>query len=213
MAYGLEVRNDSGDIQIDGQYQNLVLLEKGTKYSGIPYNDSSADYLIVPFDFSQHPEALMAARGEDGKGIHQIFRDSSGFKVVHQKGTQVDYMIFVLADQRQSDDPYGLQVFNTDGKKVFDSGFEYLKITDVIELYAPGDGYDQVYSYADIPSGKNGLYVLHPPSLFVSEIVAAGGIRIGFATYVGCTDTGDLFVRNDTGVSESFVFFLVEDPE
>lgn len=210
MSYGLLVSNENNAIQIDSTYKNMVLTQKGT----VSVNGN----VKIPFDLYAHPEAMIAVRPRGNHGIYQaVPKQVDGGFFIHggrysadSSTYLVDYMIFVLPDVSASPASHGLQVFNGEGEQVFNSGYDYLKVTDVIDTgpIPTGPGYEAAYGYYDIPSNINGLYFLSPTGLADTQVVAEGGITATFYSWSFFTSDNRIGVDNSAGINDGIKFFL-----
>lgn len=222
MSYGIEVRNSTGSLQIDSTYQNMVVLGRGTTSGYYDTQYCGNRIATVAFDFSGFSEAIIAVRPKNGDGIYRAFPDFNNNQFVINFGntnydntsSSVDYIIYGLASQKTVNSAYGLKIFDSQGTKVFDSGLEYLKITDVLTFNLPSGGSDYSASTTTlpIPSGKVGLYLLSPTGLCTSSAVG-GGYRVYTSSFVSFTSDNKVQINNASVTeSDNFKIFLVEDP-
>lgn len=163
MPAGLAVYLDDGStIQIDETYVNLMLIGK---YQVMP------DRLITMGNPNVYDVTLTITNA-----INPIIAISTSVPAAHigtkYSGSSVTYTfagysdtpftVYVFDDMQASPGAFGLQVFNENGKIVFDSSQKYLKVRSsvVFEDYItakityPTDG----RSYAFVPSGFLGYF-------------------------------------------------------
>lgn len=219
MAYGIEVRNNNGGVQIDGTYQNLSLLASGQRQSSAIAVGCGDKLAYIPWNFSVHPEAVLCARPRNGGKIYTIFGDPSNSRfVVSFKGSSsyIDYAIY--ATQKSTpvySTQYGLQVFDASGSVVFDSRERYLSVLGYVDLNIPAGldlGVPSVTT-ASNPYASSSPYIMQPPGFCESVEVAAGGILEYLETWVGFNSSGRIVVENYTQESISgFRVFLVRPP-
>ena len=190
MAYGIEVRNNNGGVQIDGTYQNLSLLASGQRQSS----------------------AIAVGCGD------KLGDPSNSRFVVSFKGSSsyIDYAIY--ATQKSTpvySTQYGLQVFDASGSVVFDSRERYLSVLGYVDLNIPAGldlGVPSVTT-ASNPYASSSPYIMQPPGFCESVEVAAGGILEYLETWVGFNSSGRIVVENYTQESISgFRVFLVRPP-
>jgi len=215
MDYGLKVSNKYNAIQIDSLYRNMVVIERGsanrTKYSGC------GDVYRVPFNFSSHPEAVIAVRPRGSNKLCSIGKSGSYFYAkiysYHSVYPPVDYIIYGLPTSTDSSSSHGLQVFDPSARMVFDSGYAYMKTTDVM-IFDVGEN-DSETGYVvrkNIPSGKSGLYILSMTSVCTSGQYGPGSWGY-FPVDVRFIDGNRIEVVNRSGVEiKDFTLFLVEPP-
>jgi len=163
--YGLRIKNTSGKIQIDSTYRNYVLEKSGSLDLGggsltsisITNNPNPPVVLIRPtdatnkacgvFDITYSSPNYTAVRFFGG-GVFDVSTETSA------SGTcTFDYKIFTLSESKSTED-YGLRIYNTSEKLVYDSGYTPLKILEVGNAT-----YGSTYTHA---SHTNPYYIASP---------------------------------------------------
>jgi hypothetical protein len=214
MDYGLEVNNIYDGIQIDSLYRNMVVIQRGVITS--PYFANCGYRYDLAFNFNARPEAVMAVRPRGDNSVCSIGRTGSMFyaKVYSKSGTHepLDYIIYGFPSAPVSTQDHGLQVFDPSGRKVFDSGYEYMKITDVMVFDVGSSSNYEYIVRRDIPSRKSGLYILSLTSACTSE--QFGPVYFGyFPLQVKLISNSRVEVDNMSfSFIDDFTLFLVEPP-
>ncbi|GEM_PF-1294867 len=130
MPAGLEVINETGSYQIDGNYANLALVRKGSVQTqgymsgdGIPTLQTRAlvtvnDGELIAFSCATAPAVISAKVG------NQVYLSANGVA-----GTVINYWIFAAGTGVSN---YGLQVFDESGAElVFDSSWRLFNVVAV----------------------------------------------------------------------------------
>lgn len=226
MAYGIEVRNDQGGVQIDGEYQNLSLLKAGGAgvSLGVLGCGSSTNsmgradgWAHIPHNFNAHPEAVITARPRGSGQIYSMrARPANGrFEICFKSSVNiVDYAIYAtqkIVPSYQTD--YGFQVLSSSGRVVFDSREKYLKVLGYLDFYLPASDDNVNVVTKSNPYAAYNPYLMQPPAYCKSYAVAAGGLRRYVETWVGFDSNGNVRVEN--GIDEAisgFRVFLVQPP-
>lgn len=216
MAFGIEIRNSTGGVQIDGNYQNLTQLaggEMARSSSSLGCGDGQA---VIPWDFNLHPEAVLCARPRAGGKIYTIFGEPSNNRfIVNFKGSSnfVDYAVYASQKSTPSyTTNYGLRVLDSLGRVAFDSREKYLRVLGFIDLNLPPAidlGVPSVTTAAN-PYAAYLPFIMQPPGFCESVQVAEGGILTYLETWVGFGNSGEIVVENFTQQSiQGFRVFLV----
>jgi hypothetical protein len=131
MPAGLQIFNTSGTIQIDENYQNYMLLAKGTVTSGSLLDDAGLPINGVQV-FTSSVTEFVAVRGSDRVALHSILPSGAGLRYVFAApfGSSVTYYRYALGVN--SAQPYGLQVFNAAGALVFDAMCPSMRIETIL---------------------------------------------------------------------------------
>ena len=148
MSAGLQVFNDKATLQIDGSFQNLCLVAKGTVSST---SGNQPPYPWARFARIDYPVAgrqpIIAFNTQDW-ACYLV--DDSGFKVFgmpNSGGSQapmvVEYFIFDRPQYAQALDTFGLQVWNGQGAEVFHSKNRYMR---VVGAYSIDIAHDTTYT-------------------------------------------------------------------
>ena len=174
--YGLKVKNNSGEIQIDSTYRNLSLDESG---SGVTIsNDNSEGGFYTRVTLVSSPLAaliLVRPNTDDFVAVKSYYKSGSDFAGVdlvtmQQQSTIVDWKSY-RENRVVSGDNYGLLVYNSAGELCFDSGKSYFKIHSVhsITLANPTNQEADLGPYEDISHAgiSNPYYILSPASYWL----------------------------------------------
>jgi len=117
MAYGINIVNDSGYVQIDENYSNYSLIASGTAASGTR--------IYYPSGYSAN-NAIFMMRGAYGAKIYKYGRDLTYTEI---RGATFEYKIYgKTTDASQSTSGFGLKVFNSAGACTFNSLDSTLRI-------------------------------------------------------------------------------------
>lgn len=138
MANYIEVQNDSGVVQINDSFNNLILLRKFTIADWQKINNTwNADIVIPEYPatlFIHNPrnelvELFFAIAAPDGGRLsrHIYVNTTSG-----NKPSDLEFFIFGIGIEQPSDSN-GLQVYNEDGVCIFSSHRKYLNIVRTIK--------------------------------------------------------------------------------
>lgn len=176
-----EVINDKNVLQIDDSYKNLVLKRKTTatiSEHNNPISYDSAFYVDIP---TENDEILIAARpvGTNDRGfILTITRAGAPARITVAEsdyddpspvGQQFEVYFFSPNHPLKNNNHAGLQVFDANGKTVFDSAYNYFKpvyaqfgTMHIIARDVVGFDGDNYYSWLgrpykhlkDIPNGR-----------------------------------------------------------
>ncbi|QXI37352.1 hypothetical protein [Pseudomonas xantholysinigenes] len=154
MPGGLQVLNDQAVIQIDGTFQNLCLVAKGT-ISTTTGNQSPYPWArFARIDYPVAGRQPIIAFHTQGWACYLV--DDSGFKVFGMPGSGaskdplvVEYFIFDLPQYAQAFGDVGLQVWSEQGVEVFHSKNRYMR---VVGAYSVNIAYDTTYT-GSVPGG------------------------------------------------------------
>ncbi len=162
MSFGIEVQNASGNIVIDGQFRNHAVVASGsgtTASLGGFVLDSKVFKATLgsPIALSRSPmiwgrigsdSAYMGLVGLEVNGSSELTGFWIGSDNAFGAGPArtVDWQI-TAASVAGSGAAYGLQVFDSAGDRVFDSGLEYLDIAHASSVFTLTDsGTTRTYS-------------------------------------------------------------------
>lgn len=141
--YGLTIRGENSDIQVDSSYTNMVFKARKTKYM----DEGAIRNNLVSFSGYTYP---MIALGNTGGGTLMVYtsaRRSNVFSYGFAGGSgTAEFFVFDFAEDTQND--YGLQVYKENGSIAFDSNQPYFKILDsfTVDTFYTGDGFSKTYS-------------------------------------------------------------------
>lgn len=205
MTAGLQVINDSYTMQIDDQYANLRLIQKGTLPAGKNVVTVTGNYPLVVVRLEQPTTggADLWAYTEScvQTGNSWSFTISTTLGGVAKDGMQFEYYIFDSADPRPS--TFGLQTFNAAGKLVYDSNEKYLKVVSQIKVanfrsigtipVPAGRKYGLIFGRFP---GKTQTYYQPAGNLCFTQLYTAGmnnisgGLRVGETWFFSRTNLG-----------------------
>ena len=157
MAYGIEIYNDSGQIQIDQDYFNLSLKSKsalsslsaasfGGTYLGQPTYSKSAVFWVIDYTGTT---PVVAVKPPDGRSIfvsHLYDENTTGSPptagtrrlVFWSPGTTAATLTWYLFDRVDTtgilDTGYGIQVKNASGQVVYHSAKPVMRIRQLVTL-------------------------------------------------------------------------------
>lgn len=126
MSFGLEFKNSSGDVVIDGDYQNHVIAESGSASSSVTFSGS--------YDIGRQPLLFVRCTTDHIAFARWAMSGSNvtGFQCAGKiGGASFDWKLAVTPSA-PSGESHGLRVFDSGGKVVFDSGLDYLNLVDAI---------------------------------------------------------------------------------
>ena len=131
MPYGIKVRNQNGELQVDGVYRNYHLYEQGIatdsdsdRFITITFSNSTS--LVPVFAIKPISDVLVA--------LDHITRDSDtglytgAVFVAEEKGISLSWMALVGGVPDQLSDQYGIKIYGVDGVLLFSSAGRYMKI-------------------------------------------------------------------------------------
>lgn len=177
MAYGIEIRNEAGNLVIDGEFRNFLHL--WTRSRSYTFDHSAEGYhapdysgAIWEFRFpspvtTYFPPilAMRVTRGNlsagswiggpyDWKGVNLVTSQMSGTRIC-----SCEMRAYTSADSSQLNPTggYGMQVFNTVGVKVFDSRIPPLTVYSRPILNYPSDPWNRVGNTILTASSGKGL--------------------------------------------------------
>ena len=165
MTYGLQVKNSSGNIIIDGQYKNYAEWATGTTTLGA--------YVTTISFTATDKMPLVALRPATNKavvlwGLRKTGSNYDGFYVIGSNGDSLDWKVYT-AHPVASSETYGLRSYGSTGDLLFDSGYKYFSIFQIntgISLSNPAGG---TLDYEDISHGSisDPYYFLSPLGFWV----------------------------------------------
>jgi len=164
MAYGVKIKNQNGEIQIDGTYRNMSLKENGNSISVSNNNDPNTYFTIINITATPLiPMILFQPNTDYFATISSYVKTGSNFSsfnaiTQYNQTTTINWKLYTETPDL-STEKYGLRIRNPSNNLVFDSGKEYTKILD-IQTVAPVP----TSGYVDIshPSIENPFYLLSP---------------------------------------------------
>lgn len=174
--YGLLVKNNNSEIQIDSTYRNLSLDESDTGITITNNNNVSSYYTRIALTGSSLvPIILIRPNTDDFVVIGAYHKTGANFDGVdmvtmQNQSTVIDWKSY-RENRVTSGENYGLLVYNSSGDLCFDSGKNYFKIHSVhsITLANPTDREQDLGPYEDITHAaiSNPYYILSPSSFWL----------------------------------------------
>lgn len=160
MTAGIEIRNSSSNLVIDGQFQNLALSSK-------TYVQCSTSFYTWYMGTFVAPNNSLIAVSDPKAMVLLVSRSSSDYTYRILRPSSGSATVYVFSPLTTSSTNVGIQVFNDSGALVFDSGFKYLKVIDLLNKpnlgpAAGGTGSGTTRSYAGIGE----LAVIHSSPFF-----------------------------------------------
>lgn len=205
MIAGIQVVNDSGTVQIDDQYSNLRLVQKGTVPIGKTEVSIIGSFPVLVLRLEQpegggpdlyvYPEACVR------KGVSWVYTIGTTLGGIAKPGTSVEYYVFDKGSPRTS--TFGMQTFNSSGELIFDANEKYLKILKSIHVanfktigVIPVLGGRKAGIVFGRFPGKNQTYYHPAGNLCFTQLYTAGmnnvagGVRIGETWFFSRADLG-----------------------
>lgn len=149
MPEGLQIFNDSGYIQIDADYLNMELKQKGT-FNLPGSNTANGGSISSGVQISFNGESpVIAIKSTTFCCAYPLSRSGNTFNFYIYNGDGQDctgeYFIFDNSSSEGAGSS-GLQVFNGQGRLVFDSNKKYLRVLDYWQVdEPPGEGVTRNY--------------------------------------------------------------------
>lgn len=135
---GIEVRNASGNLCIDGTYKNLVFVTKGVATTTTVQDNFS--YVSINLNgLSGYPLVAVSAAGGAWATVRSYSNGAAVVDIVAHGpvGTSLTYYVFALPTNLG--DSAGLQIFNAVGELVFSAEHRYMRVVGSIAATAgPG---------------------------------------------------------------------------
>lgn len=174
MAYGLKIKNDALDIQIDSTYPNYSLWEHGESVSTVDQGTHHTATITFATATAQPPLIAIKPSSSDYCGALKyttVGANYTGIVVFSEdKVVTFDWMVFVPTVVKSAA-AYGLRVYDSSEDLVFDSGYGQLIILDV-DIVSPA--YNAVVTITH-PSDANAYFIMAPWGLIQHWITTPGG--------------------------------------
>lgn len=174
--YGLLIKNNNSEIQIDSTYRNLSLDESDTSVSIINNNTGAGYHTRITLASSALiPLVLTRPNTDRFVTVRNYYKSGSNFAgadivTERNQSTTIDWKSY-RENRVASGESYGLLVYNSAGDLCFDAGKNYFKIHSVhtgISLNSPPQ--EVAYGdYQDITHAgiSNPYYILSPCSYWM----------------------------------------------
>lgn len=207
MVYGLRIRNNNLEIQIDGQFLNYTF--NGQAGSGSIRNDGSLNTITLTNPSLYPPIILLRPTGDVDRGVGVLdYVYSAGyytgarifggrFKPASADYAYYDYRVYVANEA--SSENYGLRIRNAANEIVYDSGRSPFKILDVATLTV-----GNTYSHG---AYSNPFYIFSP---WLSGVVGWGypymqgpvyRVVMGIAKQSSTSVKGDWIIEAQIGIT------------
>ena len=168
MSFGVQIKNGSNFIQIDENYQNLLVVASGTLSKAntqliIP-SSIGDDYLIFCRPSNPDTSKMYKLEGSTFKTgtTNKAFMSCAYSPYFFAHKIDVDYVICVKAqDLSIPTTTYGLNVFNTDGTLSFSSDYPLMKITATRHHETTASNYNSTEIWHTPTGGIDNIYALN----------------------------------------------------
>lgn len=203
MSYGIEIKNQEGNLLIDGNFSNARLIDSGTATSN--QTDFGADNLnnrefaqiSIPSGFESN--CFIGVELPVGRFCYGVNKGSNFFRVFMESGFSFYYEIYALVQDITSSG-YGIQVFNSFGDPVFDSNFDYIDIKDFLPVSSPslyvGPSPPRPFSFTYSSASNNDLIFGMTTNVFVRQQVEPS-VFVNLYTYYFRLNTSTILTQND----------------
>ena len=139
MSYGIQIKNNDGFIQVDGEYSNLSLHEKGTWSSG-----GEGIYQLGFTTTSYRPTVVLRLDNVFlfPYGYYQPDTgEYDGTYIITHQAVTMDYMVFTKPDLSEiPNSGYGIVIHDVNGDPVFHSFEKWMKIAGFYNIDNPYNG-------------------------------------------------------------------------
>lgn len=172
--YGLIVKNNNEEIQIDSTYRNLSLDQSDTSTISAATKIAITASLLVPLCLVRpNTDRFIAVRSYSKTGSNF---DGINILTEYDQSTSIGWQVY-RENRTASGENYGLLVYNSSGELCFDSGKNYFKIFSVHTITLTGGPYGALGDYEDISHAgiSNPYYILSPSSYWVVAVQGAPG--------------------------------------
>jgi len=196
MPYGLQIKNSSGNIIIDGQYKNYALWDSDT---------ATLDAGVTTIAFTATTQMpLIALRPGTGKtvilwGLRKTGSNYDGFYVVGGNGDSLDWRVYT-AHPAASAQNYGLRIYDGSSNLLFDSGYQYFNIYQLdtgISLSTPLLTEEAAGTYSDITHAgiSDPFYFLSPLGFWCYGISSGSQLRAVWRSAIKKIDATSVRVK------------------
>jgi len=183
MAYGFRAKNDSNQIQIDGQNPNYCFVEGASNVTVTNGGGTTNYWTHISVTSSTKPPLILFQPNTDAfvtiDSYSKTGNSYDGFNAVTQhpntgdSSTTINWKKY-LPTPGQSTDTYGLRVYNDSNETVYDSGKNYFKIHSVESIDIAVDDSPVTITHSGI---SDPYYILAPTGFWV---IAIPGVSIRF---------------------------------
>lgn len=135
--YGLRIKNDNGNIQIDSKYSNYLLVDEGSnvaisnssgsRFTSVSFSEPLSVCPIVAFRPSTDEYSFVSAITKSGSNFTGFVAGTS-----YNNSTTIDYRAYIPMKEESFGADRGLRVRNSSGDVVFSSEKEYFTIKKVV---------------------------------------------------------------------------------
>ena len=137
MSYGIEFRNDSGFLLIDGESSNYSLLASGTVAAGTAVTFPTAigaPLIFIRFNASTYYVRVSILTVNSV--TFQVWNSPANEIDATMVGGDVEYMVFGVASSLIPSSGYGIHIFNSSSALVFDANTKVPRIKQVVTVPA-----------------------------------------------------------------------------
>lgn len=150
MNFGLQILNASGEVLVDGDYQNHIVLESGT--ASLSNSTSNS----INFSGSYSPSRLLMLYAQPSDYAGQWGWNLSGGNVVGASIVSLSSHSMpwrlVGLPNAPSADTWGMRIFDAAGNVVFDSGLDYQLLSDIQSFAFPNPADTTTIAHASTSS-------------------------------------------------------------
>jgi hypothetical protein len=170
--YGLIIKNDSGEVQIDSTYKNYALAEAGSYtvsrgFDKLEFDDSISTYgAIIVTKADANGWNKFSKFWEDAGSFTHVTIYNGNYYHTGAEQSLVEFTLYWRAytpDYKETLPTYGMVVKNPDGDVVFSSEDQYLKIVDAYTgscTWDFGSGETPTYDDITVADADNNYFFL-----------------------------------------------------
>lgn len=156
MSYGIEIKNENGDILVDGTNPNFGVYETGitTSYSYQYFEQTMYGVRITYTPTDEQPLLALRCTNRYAHFYGQHFKDANGkyykFEAIQDSITSkiFEYALLLTSNNMLSTDNYGLNIYNNNNDLIFSSNFRNFIIKDIITVTPPYSHSGMTYSFS-----------------------------------------------------------------
>lgn len=167
MTVGFEARNDSNNLLIDGNFQNLVYVASGTATTDTVHDQFSVKTINLNGLTGYPVVAVQAASG----GYAVVRSYSNGAAVVDivllgGVGTSCRYFVYALPTAVPSNFA-GMEIYNQAGQLVFSTAYRYMRVVGTVSGRA---GPGSAAASLTLPSGRSYAVIQTAPMAYARVV-------------------------------------------
>jgi hypothetical protein len=135
MGAGLQIFNDSGFIQIDGDMLNMEMVAKGAVTIGGTNSGQNGNVSTVDISVAgENPVIAIASPGFCCAYLYSRSGSTFTFRIFNGEAGAQNVEYFIFDNSGGSAGNSGFQVFNAAGRLVFDSNKKYMRVLDTFSF-------------------------------------------------------------------------------